>query len=134
MSEQYNGNDYVKDYLEHHGVKGQKWGVRRMDEKLQMQRKKTKIAELKALESAAKYSGKSPKQQAKEESKASKEKTKAGVKNGKKITLAILGTAAFSSLVVAGIIKHQRKQYAKGAVATKKILKKGGVTRRSFHM
>lgn len=110
-----NGNDYVDDYLMHHGVKGQKWGVRRMNEKLQIQRDKTAIAELKALEATSK-------RQAKEAGKSSSQINKERIANGKKKTLAILGMAAISTLTVGALLKHERKDWAKGSKAVKRIM------------
>lgn len=113
-----NNNDYVQDYLMHHGVKGQRWGVRKAEDKLQIQKRKTKIAELKSLESASKRkeieNRKSPEQ-------VSKEKRH----QAKKIVGTILTTGVLATLTVGALIKHERKTWAKGSKSVKKILKKG---------
>lgn len=119
-------NDYVEDYLMHHGVQGQKWGVRRANEKLQIQRKKTQLAELKALEAISEH-------QKKEAKKSSSDVNKEHVKNGKRIAWNVLKVGSIAALTVGALIKHERKTWAKGSSATAKILKKGHVTRRTFH-
>lgn len=112
-----NGNDYVKDYLAHYGVQGQKWGVRRAEDKLEIQKRKTKIAELKALEAQSK-------KETKEASKTSKEVTKEKIKNGKRIAFTVLTTGTLAALTVGSLIKRERKTWARGSKAVKKIMKK----------
>lgn len=95
-------NDYVEDYLMHHGVPGQKWGVRRMKDKVKKQESKTKIAELKALESEYK---KAEKEANKSDRKIQKEQQKATVQKGKNAAVAALGVIGLASLSAAIVKK-----------------------------
>ena len=86
-------NDYVKDYLMHHGVPGQKWGVRRLKEKAKKEEYKTKIAESKAKQAELN-------KVTKEFNKTEREKHKETVRKGKEAASAALAGIGIFSLAV----------------------------------
>lgn len=91
-------NDYKELY--HHGVKGQKWGVRRMQDKMKKQESKTRIAELKALEAE---SNKATRELNKSDKKIRKEKQQETVQKGKNAAttaLGVIGLATLSAVIV----------------------------------
>ena len=148
----YNENDYIeyrKDCLVHHGIKGQKWGVRRLEEKLQKEKLKSKIAQEKQkqkdpYESQLEFQKKSDKERLKfeeERHEMDRQDAKEKTKNGKSIIKAILvGGVLATAAVSAIIVKHKAKvadgqarasrmmtkTTNKNAIATKKAMVKMG--------
>lgn len=131
----YNENDYIeyrKDCLAHHGVKGQKWGVRRLKEKIQKEKLKAKIAEQKQkqkdpYEDQLRFQKQSNKNQIKFEEKRhefdqqdAKEKTK----NGKSIIKTLLVGGVLATAAISSILVKHKNNIAEGQARASVMMQK----------